>query len=77
MTIKILSTNIMVHEPGEEREPGMVILPNNGKLFVACGPDGKDTLEIHEVKPANRGKMTAISWANGVRLKPGTVLRMQ
>lgn len=77
LQLKILSTNLLVQEPGNTEEPGAVVLSDNGKFLVACGPEGKDLLEICEVKPASKGKMTAISWANGLRLKPGAVLKMQ
>jgi methionyl-tRNA formyltransferase len=75
--IKILSTNLICQDSGEAEEPGAITLSSNGKFLISCGPDGRDLLEIHEVKPASKGKMTAVSWANGLRLKPGAVMKMQ
>ncbi len=51
--------------------PGEVI-KTQGQVLVACGPDGKETIELVEVQPANRAKLFALDWAHGVRLTPGT-----
>ncbi|MBX9694494.1 MAG: methionyl-tRNA formyltransferase [Cyanobacteria bacterium] len=56
-------------------EPG-TILKCSGDFLVACGADGSDTLNILDVKPANKSKMNATSWANGSRLTPGQKLSM-
>lgn len=39
---------------------------------VACGADGSQRLQILEVKPANKGKMSAKDWANGARVRAGS-----
>jgi methionyl-tRNA formyltransferase len=43
-------------------------------IQVACGPDGRQVLELMEVQPANRARLRARDWANGVRLQAGTIL---
>ncbi len=55
------------HKPGE-------ITKIDDVLTVACGVDGSDRLEIIQVQPANKAKMPAKDWANGVHLKPGQAL---
>jgi methionyl-tRNA formyltransferase len=76
LPVKILRTNIVLQDRQEAREPGTIKISENGKFLVSCGADGSDLLEILEVKPASKGKMTALSWSNGLRLKSGAVLRM-
>jgi len=53
--------------------PGEVIALSN-HLLIACGPDGGEAIELVEVQPANRARMSARDWANGVRLKLGAQL---
>lgn len=70
--VKILSTRITGSAAStvSEQEAGTVI-KCTGQFIVACGEGGKEAIEIVDVKPANKGKMSAVSWANGLRLKPG------
>ncbi len=49
---------------------GTIFLEGN-HLFVACGEDGAQRLELIEVQPANKKRMAAQAWANGVHLKSG------
>ncbi|MBX9572873.1 MAG: methionyl-tRNA formyltransferase [Candidatus Obscuribacterales bacterium] len=42
-----------------------------GALMVACGPEGKERIILNSVKPANKGRMDALAWANGLRLQSG------
>lgn len=74
--LKIVSAKHNDQSSSPGTEPGSII-STGGKFLVACGADGSETLEILEIKPANKGKMTATSWANGLRLKPGAVLKTQ
>ncbi len=55
-----------------KRKPGEVVKIDD-VLTVACG-DGNDRLEILDVQPANKARMHAKDWANGVHLKPGQTL---
>lgn len=48
-----------------------------GALVVACGASGEDRLILNTVKPANKGKMDALSWANGLRLQAGACFSNQ
>lgn len=53
--------------------PGTVVSLGAG-IQVACAPDGRQVIELMEVQPANRARLRARAWANGVRLKIGSVL---
>lgn len=75
--VKILTTSIVLQDPGESKEPGTIIIVDNAKFLVACGADGKDLLEINEIKPASKGKMSAVSWARGLHMKPGAIFKAQ
>jgi methionyl-tRNA formyltransferase len=52
-------------------KPGEIIKAE-GKVFVLCGD--KKLLELLEVQPANRAKLAAAAWVNGVRLETGECL---
>jgi methionyl-tRNA formyltransferase len=52
-------------------KPGEIIKAD-GKVFVLCGD--KKLLELLEVQPANRAKLAAAAWVNGVRLETGECL---
>lgn len=52
-------------------KPGEIVKAN-GKVFVLCGD--KKLLELLEVQPANRAKLAATAWVNGVRLETGECL---
>ncbi len=73
--VKVMKTRILLQD-SRRAVPGEVI-STSGKFVVACGNDGADAIEIVDVKPANKGTMQALSWANGLRLKPGCCLKMQ
>jgi len=49
-------------------EPGNIIILNK-QFMVACEQD--TWLEIIEVQPANKSKLNACDWANGIRLRNG------
>lgn len=46
-------------------EPGTIVLFNK-RLLVAC--DQSTWLELKEVQPANKSRLSASDWANGIRL---------
>lgn len=63
--LKILRTKPLTQvEPGA---PGAVHAVG-GKVVVVCGQDGRDRLELIDVQPANKGRVSARDWANGVHL---------
>lgn len=66
--LKIIKTRVCSSE--SSRTPGEIVCLS-GAFIVACGEAGRDRLEIIDVKPANKGKMSAGSWANGLRIKAG------
>ena len=70
--LKIVRTN-PIGTAGVGKVPGSVIVAES-KILVACGAEGGDRLELVSVQPANKGRMSARDWANGVRIQPSDVL---
>lgn len=50
--------------------PGTIFVEGN-RVLVSCGENGKQRLELLEVQPANKNRMPAQSWANGVHIVSG------
>ncbi|MGH7740698.1 MAG: methionyl-tRNA formyltransferase [Candidatus Eiseniibacteriota bacterium] len=48
--------------------PGTVMALRGGAVNVACGAG---TLDILEIQPAGRSRLSAADWARGARLQPG------
>lgn len=74
--LKIIQTRMpygLVDISDTTRKPGEITKIDD-VLTVACGKDGSDRLEIIQVQPANKTKMQAKDWANGVHLKPGQAI---
>ncbi len=51
------------------------LMKERGKIFVTCGKGQLEFLELIEVQPANKAKMAAAAWVNGVRLETGECLK--
>lgn len=64
--LKIIKTRA-VEGTADPMPPGMVQI-KSGSVLVACGTEGQERLELLDVQPANKGRMAARDWANGVRL---------
>ncbi len=60
VTLKIFSASV-VASPSSEK-PGSLFLSSEKKLFLACG---EGTLELHEVQPDGRARMSAAAFVNG------------
>lgn len=78
-SLKICKTAIPASDSYAQLDPSATTLPgtvtkSTKPLLIACGVNGKEMLELQVVQPANRSKMDASSWANGVRLQAGTAL---
>ncbi len=73
--LKIIKTKMAeneVLESGDSAKMAGQILKERGKIFVACGKENKfEFLELIEVQPANKAKLAAAAWINGVRLETG------
>lgn len=67
--LKIWKTKVASESCSSMRSGNILI--ENGQVFISCGADGKERLELIEVQPANKGRMQAQSWLNGVHLKSG------
>lgn len=55
-------------ETGRSGEPGTVLALGDRAVNVACGAG---TLDILEIRPAGRTRLSASDWARGARLQPG------
>lgn len=74
--LKIIKTRLpyrLVDTDDAQRKPGEIVKIDD-VLTVACGLEGSDRLEILDVQPANKARMHAKDWANGVHLQPGQTL---
>jgi methionyl-tRNA formyltransferase len=69
--LKVLKTQVS-NKQSSVSKAGILHLDSDG-VFVSCD-DGHELLELLEVQPANKQKMPARSWINGVRLKGGEEL---
>lgn len=69
----ITARNVLSDQPEKGMPPGTVVIDDE-RLLVACGPDGKELLELIEVQPANKAKMKARDWVNGAHIKSGLLL---
>jgi methionyl-tRNA formyltransferase len=73
--LKVLKTRI-IDKPSLEDQPGIIHIDGD-RVYVSCGVDGFELIELVEVQPANKARMNARSWANGARLKGGEALGRQ
>lgn len=53
-----------------QSKPGQLFV-DAGHVLVACGEGGSQRLELLEVQAANKNRMNAQAWANGIHLKDG------
>jgi methionyl-tRNA formyltransferase len=67
--LKLLKTKL-TEKKSISDHPGVLSLDGD-KVYVSCGENGHELLELLEVQPANKQRMPARSWVNGLRLKGG------
>ncbi|HEY9788592.1 MAG TPA: methionyl-tRNA formyltransferase [Candidatus Obscuribacterales bacterium] len=67
--VKILKTQVS-DGGGTASKPG-TLTKLGEHVLVACGSAGDQLLELLEVQPANKNRMRAQDWSNGVRLTSG------
>jgi methionyl-tRNA formyltransferase len=67
--VKLLKTK-RTDKNATEGRPGVFYLEGD-KVYVSCGEDGQELLELIEVQPPSKQRMSARSWVNGLRLKGG------
>lgn len=65
----IVWKSAVVHAEAATREPGEVVVAHGGELVVACG-DGT-MLQLIEVQPEGRRRMSARDYMNGTHLEIG------
>ncbi len=70
-SIKILSATALTAAAGSADIPGTIIGVSQQGLDVACGAGS--TLRLQRVQPESRGPVSAFDFANGAKLRPGTV----
>ncbi len=71
--LKVLKTRPAGSAGAARAVPGQVVAAGE-KVIIACGQGGQEAIELLEVQPANRARLPARDWANGVRLKPGLTI---
>jgi methionyl-tRNA formyltransferase len=67
--LKIWKTKVMpgVHASAQAG----TLFVDASHVFVSCGETGGERIELIEVQPANKNRMAAQAWANGIHLKSG------
>lgn len=68
-SVKIWRTSLSERKVEREEPPGTIV-ESEGDLLVCCG-DSRDLLSIKELQLANRSKVSAREFVNGVRLNSG------
>lgn len=71
--LKIVKTRYSGNDSNPEVSSGSVIVEDK-KLYVACGPNGSERLEILTVQPPNKPKTSSLDWVNGQRVKTGEAM---
>jgi methionyl-tRNA formyltransferase len=72
--LKVVSTRTVSGSAGGAGTAPGTIVVEGGKVMVTCGADGSELLELVEVQPINKAKMSARDWMNGARLKSGVLV---
>jgi methionyl-tRNA formyltransferase len=57
-----------------KRPPGAAVgelFQDGGNIFVACGPNADDAIQLIEVQPPNKARMSARDWMNGAHVTVG------
>ncbi|MBY0357601.1 MAG: methionyl-tRNA formyltransferase [Candidatus Obscuribacterales bacterium] len=71
-TLKVLTTASSQELLTNSETPGTVLKKGN-QLFVVCG-NGQELLEVIQVKPENKGQMSALAWLNGLHSESSIIL---
>ena len=71
-SVKILAAAASTDSGRQSAPPGTVLGVSRGGVAVACGEGS--VLNIDRVQPESRGPVSAFDFANGAKLKPGSVL---
>ncbi len=64
---KITQTKLPNNKTGDAIAPGTII-KSGDRVEISCGETGTERIELIEVQPANKSRMSARDWANGLRL---------
>lgn len=67
--LKIWKTHVL--EGDHPSAPAGNIAVEGVHVYVCCGENGSERIELVEVQPANKNRMSAQAWANGIHLKSG------
>jgi len=72
--LKIIKTSLLVPEEALAKahltanEPGLLVDLSKKQLFVKCGAQGNELVQVVMLQPSNKGKMSTENWLNGVRI---------
>lgn len=72
-TLKVLRTAGNTTSKSGDGKPGE-ILQEGSNVFVTCGSEGQDSIQLLEVQPPNKARMSARDWVNGSRVTAGEKL---
>ena len=70
-SIKILEATVATTTAPATAQPGAILDISRGGMDVACGAGS--VLRLRRVQPESRGPVSAFDFANGAKLKPGTI----
>jgi methionyl-tRNA formyltransferase len=73
-TINDTTLKIWKTKPGgkpEQNSPVGTIQKLSDRVSIVCGENADETLELLEVQPPNKARMSAKDWANGAHIKTG------
>ena len=71
--LKVIKTRLINEDDNEKEKPGTLFVDKK-QIVVACGQNGSKRIELIEVQPPNKSKMSARNWANGIRLSSKELL---
>jgi methionyl-tRNA formyltransferase len=72
--LKVLSTRLVAEGKAPAGSTPGTLIVEGKHVYVACGEQSDELLELLEVQPPNKARMKATDWINGARLKTGTLL---
>jgi len=75
-TLKVLATRCTGLERAEGRsaQPGAVVVADKSRVLVACGAEGRETLELLRVQLEGKKPVTASEWVSGRGVREGDLL---
>jgi len=73
-TVKLHATRTTGLTRGESAAPGTVVVADKSRVLVACGADGRQTIDLVRVQLEGKKPVTAQEWVSGRGVREGDVL---